>query len=47
VGDKPARKRFKSSPIGDFPIDMAEVQTEEGKRSLFVAIDRASQVAYS
>ncbi|PPU75807.1 IS481 family transposase, partial [Xanthomonas populi] len=39
-GDKPAKKRFKSDPIGYFHIDIAEVQTSEGKLYLFVAIDR-------
>jgi hypothetical protein len=39
-GDKPAKKRFASYPIGYFHIDIAEVQTGEGKLRLFVAIDR-------
>jgi hypothetical protein len=30
-GDKPARKKFKSYPIGYFHIDIAEVQTAQGK----------------
>src|SRR5213596_234603 len=30
-GDKPAKKKFKSYPIGFFHIDIAEVQTAEGK----------------
>jgi hypothetical protein len=30
-GDKPAKKKFKSYPIGDFHIDIAEVHTEEGR----------------
>ncbi len=29
-GDKPAKKNFKSYPIGYFHIDIAEVRTEEG-----------------
>src|ERR1700704_151172 len=41
-GDKPARKKFKTYPIGFFHIDLAEVQTAEGKLYLFVAIDRTS-----
>jgi transposase len=45
-GDKPARKRFKSYPIGFFHIDIAEVQTAEGKLYLFVAIDRTSKFAF-
>ncbi|MHC2357783.1 transposase InsO family protein [Sinorhizobium meliloti] len=44
-GDKPAKK-FKSYPIGYFHIDIAEVQTAEGKLYLFVAIDRALKFAY-
>ena len=46
-GDKPAKKKFKSYPIGYFHIDIAEVQTAEGKLYLFVAIDRTSQVRLS
>jgi hypothetical protein len=42
-GDKPARQRFKRYPIGFFHIDIAEVQTTEGKLYLFVAIDRTSK----
>ncbi|MHC2261410.1 transposase-like protein [Sinorhizobium meliloti] len=45
-GDKPARKKFKSYPIGYFHIDIAELQTAEGKLYLFVAIDRTSKFAY-
>ena len=45
-GDKPVRKKFKSYPIGYFHIDIAEVQTAEGKLYLFVAIDRSSKFAY-
>jgi transposase InsO family protein len=45
-GDKPARKAFKVYPIGYFHIDIAEVQTEQGKRYLFVAIDRTSKFAF-
>lgn len=45
-GDKPARKTFKAYPIGYFHIDIAEVQTEQGKRYLFVAIDRTSKFAF-
>src|SRR5215217_2685373 len=46
-GDKPAKKKFKLYPIGYFHIDIAEVHTEEGKLSLFVAIDRACKFAYA
>nr|WP_128418469.1 IS481 family transposase [Xanthomonas populi] len=45
TGDKAAKKRFKSDPIGYFHIDIAEVQTSEGKLYLFVAIDRTSKFA--
>ncbi len=39
-GDKPKRQHFKRYPIGFFHIDIAEVQTAEGKLYLFVGIDR-------
>jgi transposase InsO family protein len=42
-GDKPAKKRFKAYPIGYLHIDIAEVQTAEGKLYLYVAIDRTSK----
>ena len=45
-GSKP-RKPFKTYPIGFFHIDIAEVRTEEGKRHLFVAIDRTSKFAFA
>jgi transposase InsO family protein len=44
-GDKPARKKFDTYPIGFFHIDLAEVRTAEGKLYLFVAIDRTSKFA--
>lgn len=46
-GDKPVKKRFKRYPIGYFHIDIAEVQTAEGKLYLFVAIDRTSKFAFA
>jgi len=46
AGDKPLRKKFKSYPIGYFHIDIAEVQTAEGKLYLYVAIDRTSKFAF-
>jgi transposase InsO family protein len=46
-GDRPQKKKFKSYPIGYFHIDIAEVQTAEGKLYLFVAIDRTSKFAYA
>jgi transposase InsO family protein len=45
AGDKPQKKKFKTYPIGYFRIDIAAVQTEEGKLYLFVAIDRTSKFA--
>ena len=44
-GDKPKRSKFKRYPIGFFHIDIAEVQTAEGKLYLFVGIDRTSKFA--
>jgi hypothetical protein len=41
-GDKPKRQKFKRYPIGFFHIDIAEVQTAEGKLYLFVGIDRTA-----
>ena len=46
-GDKPAKKAFKTYPIGFFHIDIAEVQTAQGKLYLFVAIDRTSKFAFA
>lgn len=45
-GDKQPKKKFKAYPIGYFHIDIAEVQTAEGKLYLFVAIDRTCKFAY-
>ncbi len=45
-GDKPAKKTFKAYPIGFFHIDIAEVQTAEGKLYLYVGIDRTSKFAF-
>jgi hypothetical protein len=44
-GDKPKRQRLKRYPIGFFHIDIAEVQTTQGKLYLFVGIDRTSKFA--
>ena len=44
-GDKRKRQRFKRYPIGFFHIDIAEVQTAEGRLYLFVGIDRTSKFA--
>ena len=46
-GHRPVRKRFKSYPIGYFHIDIAEMQTAQGKLYLFVAIDRTSKFAFT
>ena len=45
AGNKPQRQKFKRYPIGFFHIDIAEVQTGEGKLYLFVGIDRTSKFA--
>jgi transposase InsO family protein len=45
-GDKSDKKKFKTYPIGYFHIDIAEVQTAEGKLYLYVAIDRTSKFAF-
>ena len=45
-GDKPAKKKFNSYPIGYFHIDVAEVRTEQGKLYMFVAIDCTSKFAF-
>ena len=45
-GDKTAKAKFKSYPIGYFHIDLAVVRTAEGKLYLFVAIDRTSKFAF-
>ena len=41
----PKRRQFKRYAIGFFHIDIAQVQTVEGKLYLFVAIDRTSKFA--
>jgi transposase len=44
-GAKASKKKFKIYPIGFFHLDIAEVQTAEGKLYLYVAIDRTSKFA--
>ncbi|SFC87850.1 hypothetical protein SAMN04488094_110168 [Tropicimonas isoalkanivorans] len=44
-GDKPKRQRFKRYPIGFLHMDIAELQTAEGKLYPFVSIDRTSKFA--
>lgn len=46
TGDKEPKRKFKTYPIGYFHIDIAEVQTAEGKLRLFVAIGRTSKFAF-
>ncbi len=46
-GTKPPKKKFKQYPISYFHIDIAEVNTEEGRLYLFVAIDCTSKFAYA
>ena len=45
-GSKASKKKFKIYAIGFFHIDIAEVQTAEGKLYLYVAIDRTSKFAF-
>ncbi len=44
-GYKPNRQKFKRYPIGFFHIDLAEMQTADGKLYLFVGIDRTTKFA--
>jgi transposase InsO family protein len=44
-GDNEPRRKFKTYPIGFFHVDIAEVQTAQGKLYLFVAVDRTSKFA--
>ena len=46
-GEKAPKRKFKTYPIGFFHIDIAEVQTADGKLYLFVAIDRTSKFAFT
>ena len=46
-GSEPTKKKFKDYPIGYLHLDFAEVQTEEGKQYLFIAIDRTSKLAFA
>jgi len=45
-GSRPSKKKFKTYPIGYFHIDIAELQTAQGKLYLYVAIDRTSKFAF-
>ncbi len=44
-GEASPKRKFKAYAIGFFHVDIAEVQTAQGKLYLFVAIDRASRFA--
>jgi hypothetical protein len=46
-GDKTKKQKFATYPIGYFHIDIAEVQTEDGKLHMFVAVDRTSKFAFA
>lgn len=46
TGDKTPKRKFKACPIGYFHIDIAEVQTAEGKLRPFVVIDLTSKFAF-
>jgi hypothetical protein len=46
-GQSPPKTKSKDYPIGYLHVDFAEVQTEEGRQYLFVAIDRTSKVAFA
>ncbi len=40
------KRKLKTHPIDDFPIDIVEVQTGEGRLHLFAATDRTSKFAF-
>ncbi len=46
-GQAAPKKKFKNYPIGYLQVDFAEVNTEEGRQYLFVAIDSTSKVAFA
>ena len=46
-GSETPKKKFKHYPLGYLHVDFAEVQTEEGKQYLFIAIDRTSKLAFA
>ena len=45
-GTVPAKRKFKTYPLGYFHIDIAEVHTAQGKLYLLVAIDRTTKFAF-
>lgn len=46
-GQNPPKKKFNDYPMGHLHVDFAEVQTEEGRQHLFIAIDRTSKVSFA
>ena len=42
----PGKRKFKTYPLGFFHIDIAEVQTAQGRLYLLVAIDRVTKFAF-
>ena len=46
-GQRSPKKKVKDYPIGYLHVDFSEVQTEEGRQYLFVAIDRTSKMAFA
>ena len=42
----PGKRKFKTYPLGYFHIDIAEVQTTQGRLYLLVAIDRVTKFAF-
>ncbi|HEX8507304.1 MAG TPA: IS481 family transposase [Hymenobacter sp.] len=46
-GVEAKKAKFKAYALGYLHLDFAEVQTEEGKHYLFVAIDRTSKLAFA
>ncbi len=42
----PSERKFKTYPLGYFHIDIAEVQTAQGRLYLLVAIDRITKFAF-
>lgn len=47
ASEETKKKAFKKYPIGFFHVDIAQVQTAEGKLYLFVGIDRTSKYAFA
>ncbi|MEL6996598.1 MAG: IS481 family transposase [Pseudomonadota bacterium] len=45
--EKPAKKAFKSYEIGYMHVDICEVRIAEGKRYLFVGVDRTSKFVFA